>query len=173
MLTESFDISLQTKPSWSSKLVGQSGVLHLCSHGVFLLKCCPRVVTSWLIPTGDLQLLLLPGQRTLCAPLGVHVPGAQGSPWAQQGSGVSWSQLVSLLHAATEAKAPSNVTAQQLELPGSKSVPSFYRKIKNSNSEGNVVIWHATLTASPPNLIDMDASSNNSAVQFLGCSLWF
>lgn len=50
--------------------------------------------------------------------------------------------------------------AQQLELPGTNSVLSFYKKGKNWNSEGNVMFWYVYLIISPLNLIYIIIFSN-------------
>lgn len=55
---------------------------------VFLLECCPRVVTSWLIPTGDPWAVAPTWSVYPVCPFGSTCSHAQGSPWAQQGSRV-------------------------------------------------------------------------------------
>lgn len=121
------------------------------------------MATSWLIPTG-FHWAVPPALLMPCVPLwgwlspALWSPERSGAPEAVS----NWSQLLSPLSVLTSAKFPSDVAAQQLELPGSNNVLSFYKKRENCNSEGNVMIGDATLTAGPLNVIYMNASSCSS-----------
>lgn len=79
------------------------------------------------------ELLLLPGPGRVplwggkCS----QCPGGRPSAARLVELGLSRSQMVNLLHAVADTEFPCDVTAQQLELPGSNSVLSFYKKMEN------------------------------------------